>query len=49
MTNPLIVPVKILHAHTVTASQGATDAAFHPHQPWVFTAGADGAVCLFGD
>ena len=47
MTNPLIVPVKILRGHTRTNSAGVHDVAFHPTQPWIFTAGADAAICLF--
>jgi len=47
MTNPLIVPVKILRGHTVMASEGVLDVAFHPTQPWLFTAGADKTINLF--
>lgn len=47
LTNPLIVPVKILRGHTVTDYSGVMDVAFHPTQPWVFTAGADSTICLF--
>jgi len=47
MTNPLIVPVKILRGHTVVASEGVLDVAFHPTQPWLFTAGADKTINLF--
>ena len=49
MTNPLIVPVKILKGHEVTNSEGVLAVAFHPGQPWLFTAGADAAVCLYTD
>lgn len=47
MTNPLIVPVKILRGHKRVDAAGVLDVAFHPTQPWVFTAGADGNVCLY--
>ena len=47
MTNPLIVPVKILRGHAVVNCAGVLDVAFHPTQPWLFTAGADAAICLF--
>lgn len=47
MTNPLIVPVKILKGHKVVNSSGVLDCAFHPTQPWLFTAGADGDVLLW--
>lgn len=49
MTNPLIVPVKILRGHSMVDYSGVLDVAFHPHQPWVFSAGADGEACLFSN
>ena len=49
MMNPLVVPVKLLQAHSVHGKSGVLDVCFHPHQPWVFTAGGDGRVCLFVD
>ena len=46
--NPLIVPVKILRGHAVVPrAGGVTDAAFHPTQPWLFSAGADGHIRLW--
>mmetsp|Transcript_31118 Transcript_31118/g.69148 ORF Transcript_31118/g.69148 Transcript_31118/m.69148 type:complete len:730 (-) Transcript_31118:537-2726(-) len=47
MSNPLIVPVKILRGHDIVDYSGVLDVAFHPTQPWVFTAGADSTICLF--
>ena len=47
LTNPLIVPVKILKGHQVVEHEGVLDCAFHPSQPWVFTAGADGKIFLY--
>lgn len=47
LQNPLLVPVKVLKGHTLTRDLGVLDVAFHPTQPWVFSAGADGTVCLF--
>lgn len=47
LTNPLIVPVKILRGHKVHDHSGVLDCIFHPTQPWVFTAGADSAIYLF--
>lgn len=47
LTNPLLVPLKVLRGHAVTDHAGVLDVAFHPTQPWLFTAGADASVCLF--
>ena len=47
MTNPLIVPVKILRGHTMVDYRGVLDSAFHPKQPWIFTAGGDTKVALY--
>lgn len=47
LTNPLIVPVKIIEAHTPVDDVGVLDTCFHPTQPWIFSAGADKAVRLF--
>lgn len=49
MRNPLIVPVKVLRGHSVVKSLGALSMAFHPTQPWLFSAGADGQIHLFQD
>uniref|UniRef100_A0A7S0RRE2 Ribosome biogenesis protein BOP1 homolog n=1 Tax=Chlamydomonas leiostraca TaxID=1034604 RepID=A0A7S0RRE2_9CHLO len=47
VTNPLLVPLKVLRGHTITDYEGVTDCAWHPTQPWLFTAGADGTCCLY--
>lgn len=47
MTNPMIVPVKILKGHDRVESEGVTEVVFHPKQPWAFTAGADGKIHLY--
>jgi len=47
LTNPLLVPLKVLRGHTVTDHSGVLDVAFHPTQPWLFTAGGDASICLF--
>ena len=48
LQNPLIVPVKVLRAHKVTADHlGILSCMWHPTQPWLFTAGADHGVKLF--
>lgn len=49
MRNPLIVPVKVLRGHSVVKSLGALSMVFHPTQPWLFSAGADGNIHLFQD
>lgn len=49
LTNPLIVPVKILRGHEIVQHEGVLDCAFHPTQPWLFTAGADASIFLFTD
>ena len=36
-----------LRGHEMNQFEGVFDCAFHPTQPWIFTAGADGSVCLF--
>jgi len=46
--DPYVVPVKVLRGHTQTSDGlGVLDCVFHPTQPWIFTAGADGRVQLF--
>ncbi|KAJ1965637.1 Ribosome biogenesis protein erb1 [Dipsacomyces acuminosporus] len=45
--NPLIVPLKILHGHEVRNSLGVLDCTFHPIQPWLLSAGADGTIRLW--
>mmetsp|Transcript_13468 Transcript_13468/g.48998 ORF Transcript_13468/g.48998 Transcript_13468/m.48998 type:complete len:751 (-) Transcript_13468:191-2443(-) len=47
MQNPLLVPLKILRDHTVVDSEGVTACVFHPHQPWLYTAGADRQIMLW--
>lgn len=44
---PLIVPLKVLPAHGVTRSEGALALAWHPGQPWLWSAGGDGCACLW--
>ncbi|KAK3742734.1 hypothetical protein QZH41_018951, partial [Actinostola sp. cb2023] len=57
MQNPLLVPVKILRGHKVTSDLGkmsthefiqcVLDCMFHPHEPWIFSAGADSTIRLY--
>jgi ribosome biogenesis protein ERB1 len=47
MQGPLIVPVKRLREHGINQGFGVLDCAWHPTQPWLFTAGADHQVFLW--
>ena len=42
LQNPLIVPVKKLTGHTKYDDFGVMAVSWHPTQPWLFSAGADG-------
>ena len=45
--NALLVPLKVLRGHRVNNGLGLLDAVWHPTQPWIFTAGADGEARLW--
>ena len=45
--NPLLVPLRTLRGHAVTGDMGVLQCVFHPTQPWLFSAGADGLIKLF--
>eukprot|EP00475_Leptophrys_vorax_P016117 TRINITY_DN2253_c0_g1_i1.p1 TRINITY_DN2253_c0_g1~~TRINITY_DN2253_c0_g1_i1.p1 ORF type:complete len:770 (-),score=224.39 TRINITY_DN2253_c0_g1_i1:43-2226(-) len=47
METPTVVPLKIIKAHAPVEDLGVLDCCFHPSQPWIFTAGADGIIKLF--
>lgn len=47
VTNPLIVPLKVLRGHQITEGLGVLDANFHPREPWIVSAGADGTAKLW--
>ncbi|XP_014749110.1 PREDICTED: ribosome biogenesis protein BOP1 [Sturnus vulgaris] len=47
LQNPLLVPLKVLKGHAPALDLGVLDVAFHPHQPWLFSSGADGTVRLY--
>ena len=47
LQNPLIVPVKYLRGHTKYDDFGVMAVAWHPTQPWLFSAGADGYLKLW--
>ncbi|CAM9473678.1 unnamed protein product [Chrysoparadoxa australica] len=49
LRNPFIVPLKVIQGHAVTGGLGVLGLCFHPKQPWLFSAGADGVVRLFQD
>lgn len=42
LTNPLIVPLKVLKGHEIKDSLGVLDSKWHPREPWVVSVGADG-------
>jgi len=46
-TDPLIVPVKIIKAHTPVNDIGVMSCVFHPVEPWIFSSGADTVIRLF--
>ena len=47
LQNPLIVPVKQLRGHTKYDDFGVMNIVWHPFQPWLFSAGADGYIKLW--
>ncbi|KAH9951796.1 ribosome biogenesis protein ERB1 [Amylocystis lapponica] len=47
MTNPLIVPLKILRGHAVTEGLGVLQVRWCARQPWLVSAGADGEVAVW--
>ncbi|KAK5098019.1 Ribosome biogenesis protein erb1 [Lithohypha guttulata] len=48
MSNATIVPLKVLKGHKVGSSGlGVMDLCWHPTEPWLFSAGADGTARLW--
>ena len=47
LQNPLIVPVKRLFGHTKYEDFGVMACQWHPAQPWLLSAGADGHIKLW--
>ncbi|PSK37463.1 hypothetical protein B9Z65_2205 [Elsinoe australis] len=47
LENATIVPLKVLKGHKVTSELGVLDLDWHPNQPWLVSAGADGTVRLW--
>ncbi|KAF8631298.1 hypothetical protein AX15_002617 [Amanita polypyramis BW_CC] len=47
MTDPLIVPLKILRGHSVSEGLGVLQIRWCHHYPWLLSAGADGNVSVW--
>jgi ribosome biogenesis protein ERB1 len=47
LENALIVPLKVLKGHKVTGELGVLDVEWHPREPWLVSAGADGTIRLW--
>jgi ribosome biogenesis protein ERB1 len=47
VTNPLIVPLKVLRGHDIKEGLGVLEAKWHPREPWVVSVGADGVGRLW--
>ncbi|CAJ2501181.1 Uu.00g040340.m01.CDS01 [Anthostomella pinea] len=47
MEAPQIVPLKTLSGHKVKQRLGVTDIDWHPKNPWIVSAGADGSIRLW--
>ncbi|KAJ1501971.1 Ribosome biogenesis protein 1 [Coelomomyces lativittatus] len=46
-SHPLIVPLKILKGHRLVEKLGVLSIQWHPHQPWLLSAGADHSLKLW--
>lgn len=47
MENATIVPLKVLRGHQVKSELGVLDIDWHPTEPWIVSAGADGTCRLW--
>jgi ribosome biogenesis protein ERB1 len=47
MTDPLIVPLKILRGHVITDGLGVLDIEWLTSRPWLVSAGADTQVAVW--
>lgn len=47
MSNATIVPLKVLKGHKVVGELGVLDIDWHPVEPWIVSAGADGTCRLW--
>lgn len=48
ITDPVILPLKVLKGHVSTNVDGVKAIKFHPKQPWIFSIGHDNKVFLWG-
>jgi ribosome biogenesis protein ERB1 len=47
LTDPLIVPLKILRGHNVREGLGVLQVRWVPKQPWLVSTGADSTVAVW--
>ena len=47
MENATVVPLKVLRGHSVQNELGVLDVDWHPREPWLISAGADGTCRLW--
>ena len=47
MENATVVPLKVLRGHKVMSELGVLDLDWHPREPWLVSAGADGTCRLW--
>lgn len=47
MTDPLIVPLKILRGHDIKEGLGVLQVKWCNRYPWLVSAGADGSVAVW--
>ena len=47
MENAVVVPLKVLRGHEVVRELGVLDLDWHPREPWLVSAGADGTCRLW--
>ena len=47
MENAVVVPLKVLRGHEVVRELGVLDIDWHPREPWLVSAGADGLCRLW--
>ena len=47
LTDPLIVPLKVLKGHAITDGLGVLEARWHPREPYIVSVGSDGVGRLW--